>query len=85
MANKGNATSDSDLQSVGGGKTVYKFNNGNVRGAKLELLGADGNVIGRYASEEERNRAIAAMGSDEVKQLNSWDQLNDLRKKSGVY
>lgn len=85
MANKGNAMSDSDLQSVGGGKTIYKFNNENVRGAKLELLGADGHVIGRYASEEERNRAIAAMGADEVKQLTNWEQLNNLRKKSGVY
>ena len=85
MASKGNTISDANLQSVGGGKTVYKFNNGNVRGAKLELLGADGHVIGRYLNEGERNRAIQAMGADEVKQLNSWDQLNDLRKKSGVY
>ncbi len=85
MANNGNAMSDSDLQSVGGGKTVYKYNKGNLRGAELELLDADGNVIGRYASEEDRNRAIAEMQADKVKKLNSWRQLNDLRKKSGVY
>ena len=82
MAIRGNAISDSNLENVGGGKTVYKFNNGNVRGAELELLGADGNVIGRFASEEERNRAIASMGADEIKQLTNWKQLNNLRKKS---
>ena len=80
MANKGNAMSDSDLQSVGGGKTVYKFSNGNVHGAKLELLDADGNVIGRFASEEERNRAIQAMGADRVKEINRWQNLNMLRE-----
>lgn len=88
MANKGNAMSDSDLQSVGGGKTVYEYNKGGsskVLSDRFELLDADGNVIGRYYNEEDRNRAIAEMQADEVKQLNSWEQLKDLRKKSGVY
>ena len=49
-------------------------------GAQLELLGANGNLIGRFVSEEERNRAIAEMQADKVKKLNSWKQLDDLRK-----
>ena len=81
MVNKGNAMSDESLESVGGGKTIYKYDYGDVKGAKLELLGDDGNVIGRYASEKERDRAVAAMGADEVKQLDNWDQLKRLRKK----
>ena len=85
MASKGNTISDSDLQSVGGGKTIYKYNGGDVPVAQLELLGANRNVLGRYINEEERNRAIAEMQADKVKKLNSWKQLNDLRKKSGVY
>lgn len=79
MASKGNAISDSNLESVGGGKTVYTFDNGNVEGARFELVGADGAVIGRYISREERSKGIAAMDVDTVKPLSGWGQLNDLR------
>ena len=59
---------------------LFINNGGDMPGAQLELLGANGNLIGRFVSEEERNRAIAEMQADKVKKLNSWKQLDDLRK-----
>ena len=59
---------------------LFINNGGDMPGAQLELLGANGNLIGRFVSEEERNRAIAEMQANKVKKLNSWKQLDDLRK-----
>ncbi len=80
MANKGILMSDSSLENIGGGKTIYEFDMGNNKEAPYELIGADGEVLGRYQSEEERSRALASMGADEVGNLKTWGDLNRLRK-----